>query len=260
LTGRRTLVSQSLEGGAMSETSTPVEATDPPADPPEVNVEVHHKPKAVHGWREFLAEYAIIVLGVLTALTAEQVAEHLRWEGAVASGRDALHRELAFDTAFMRDRLLIAPCVDRNIVSISAMIETAASTGGLPKTGELFKDPSRRVETSEWETERASQSLTHFPREERARLERDYDQISEIKVWEDQELDAWTRLAVLKDGPKRLGEADIAQLRVAVQTVKSLEWLMTLNGRRVLDWSKTLGVTPDPTRQAWVHDRCPTGQ
>jgi hypothetical protein len=27
-----------------------------------------HKPKPIHNWREFLKEYAIIVLGVLTAL------------------------------------------------------------------------------------------------------------------------------------------------------------------------------------------------
>jgi len=30
-----------------------------------------HKPKPWHGWREFLKEYGIIVLGVLTALGLE---------------------------------------------------------------------------------------------------------------------------------------------------------------------------------------------
>ncbi len=32
-----------------------------------------HKPKSWHGFREFLKEYLIIVIGVLTALAAEQV-------------------------------------------------------------------------------------------------------------------------------------------------------------------------------------------
>jgi len=31
-----------------------------------------HKPKPIHIWHEFLKEYAIIVIGVLTALAAEQ--------------------------------------------------------------------------------------------------------------------------------------------------------------------------------------------
>ena len=34
-----------------------------------------HKPKPIRNWREFLKEYAIIVIGVLTALAAEQAAE-----------------------------------------------------------------------------------------------------------------------------------------------------------------------------------------
>jgi hypothetical protein len=227
---------------------------------PEVDVEIHHKPKPVHGWGEFLKEYAIIVLGVLTALTAEQIAEHFRWDSAVASGRDALHREAAFDSGYMRDRLLIAPCVDRDIESMSAMIEAASLTGALPKTGEIFTDPTRRIETSEWETERESQSLTHFPREERARLERLYAQIAENKGWDDQELDAWTRLAVLRNGPKRLGEADIAQLRVAVETARRLEYLVTLNAQRILQWSSDLGIKPDPVGQSFVRLRCPTGK
>ena len=38
-----------------------------------------HKPKPWHGVREFLKEYVIIVVGVLTALGAEQGVEWLHW-------------------------------------------------------------------------------------------------------------------------------------------------------------------------------------
>ncbi len=43
-----------------------------------------HKPKPWHGLREFLKEYVIIVVGVLTALGAQQVAEALH-------GRHVVH-------------------------------------------------------------------------------------------------------------------------------------------------------------------------
>ena len=220
-------------------------------------MEVHHKPKPVHGWGEFLKEYAIIVLGVLTALTAEQVAEHFRWDGAVKSGRDALHGEMAFNDGFMRDRLLVEPCIDKNIKTMAAMIETASRTGRLPKTGEVTLVPGRRLETSEWENERASQSLTHFPREELEVLGRYYAQIEGLRDWDDTEIDAWAHLAVLDHGPKRLGEADVAQLRVAVETARRMEFLISLNAQRVLDWSKQLGVSPIPVRTDWVRARCP---
>ena len=220
-------------------------------------MEVHHKPKPVHGWGDFLKEYAIIVLGVLTALTAEQVVEHFRWEGAVASGREALHREMAFDDGFMRDRLLVAPCVDRNIQTMAAMIEGASRTGMLPKTSLDIPFPGRRLEVSQWENERASQSLTHFPRNEMDVLGRYYAQIYGLRDWDDEEVRAWANLAVLDNGPKRLGEADIAQLRVSIETARRMETLIILNAQRVLDWSKSLGVSPTPVNRDWVRKRCP---
>jgi len=39
-----------------------------------------HKPKPWHGLREFLKEYVIIVVGVLTALGGEQAVEWLHWK------------------------------------------------------------------------------------------------------------------------------------------------------------------------------------
>ena len=220
-------------------------------------MEVHHKPKPVHGWRDFLKEYAIIVLGVLTALTAEQVAEHFRWQEAVRAGRESLHREMAFDDGYMRDRLLVQPCIDKNIETMAAMIETASQTGRLPKTGQVSLVPGRRLETSEWENERASQSLTHFPRGELEVLGRYYAQIEGLKGWDDNEIEASAHLAVLNHGPKRLAASDVAQLRVAVETARRMEFLTALNAQRVLDWSKQLGVSPIPVRKDWVHARCP---
>lgn len=220
-------------------------------------MEVHHKPKPVHGWRDFFKEYAIIVLGVLTALTAEQAAEHFRWQAAVREGREALHREMAFDDGYMRDRLLVEPCIDRNIEAMSSMIEAASGTGRLPKTGQVTLVAGRRLESSQWENERASGALTHFPRDEMEVLGRYYAQIGGLRDWDDKEIDAWAHLAVLDHGPKRLGEADIAQLRMSVETARRMEFLTTLNARRVLDWSKDLGVQPGPVRRDWVQARCP---
>ena len=220
-------------------------------------MEVHHKPRPVHGWRDFLKEYAIIVLGVLTALTAEQVAEHFRWQEAVREGRESLHREMAFDDGYMRDRLLVEPCIDKNIKAMAAMIEAASGTGRLPKTGQVALIPGRRLETSQWENERASGTLTHFPRDELEVLGRYYAQIDGMRQWDDEEIDASAHLAVLDHGPKRFGEADIAQLRASIEIARRMQFLTSLNAQRVLDWSKQLGVSPVAIRKDWVRQRCP---
>lgn len=49
-----------------------------------------HKPKPWHNWREFLAEIATIVIGVLIALGAEQAVEWLHWRREVEAERGSL--------------------------------------------------------------------------------------------------------------------------------------------------------------------------
>ena len=49
-----------------------------------------HKPKPIRNWRDFLKEYAIIVLGVATALAGEQAVEWWHWRHEVELGRNAI--------------------------------------------------------------------------------------------------------------------------------------------------------------------------
>lgn len=53
-----------------------------------------HKPKLVHNWREFLKEYAIIVVGVLTALFAEQAVQSIEWHHKVDAAIADMNNEL----------------------------------------------------------------------------------------------------------------------------------------------------------------------
>jgi len=61
-------------------------------------------PKPLHGWREFIGEVAIIVLGVLIALSAEQAIENWRWHEQLGAGRDALRADLQSVLANARER------------------------------------------------------------------------------------------------------------------------------------------------------------
>jgi hypothetical protein len=58
-----------------------------------------HVPKPLHGWRQFVGEVGIIVLGVLIALGAEQLAQRIHSQEEVRQVRAALKSELADDRA-----------------------------------------------------------------------------------------------------------------------------------------------------------------
>jgi hypothetical protein len=219
-----------------------------------------HKPKPFHNLREFLGEIAVVVLGILIAIGLEQLVEHLRWEQAVQSARASLHREMAFNAAYLRDRMTIAPCVDRRIALASALTEAAAKGRAASGSPLNVQGTGRLLLRGEWEAERASQTLTHFPRPELAALGVWYDQLENMREWAAKEQEAWAKLAVLNNGPKQLGPADVALLRQEVEVVRYLEWLHVRNARRQLDRARELGVEPGPAREDYVKFSCePSG-
>jgi hypothetical protein len=81
-----------------------------------------HKPKPWRGLREFLKEYVIIVVGVLTALGAEQIAENLHWAEKVRRAEAAEKGELLelYFRAYEREALHI--CRERRIDQLKAAL------------------------------------------------------------------------------------------------------------------------------------------
>src|SRR3954469_10685484 len=74
-----------------------------------------HKPKPWHGFREFLKEYLIIVVGVLTALGAEQAVEQCRWRERVEAAEALIQRSLSVAQVLSEERMDVAACQDRRL-------------------------------------------------------------------------------------------------------------------------------------------------
>src|SRR4051812_38991728 len=88
-----------------------------------------HLPKPLHGWREFIGEVGIIVVGVLIALGAEQVVEQLHNRAAAAETRRAIRAELDTDLAALALRGSIEPCVDRRLSELRGLFAQWERTG-----------------------------------------------------------------------------------------------------------------------------------
>src|SRR5882757_9740253 len=81
-----------------------------------------HKPKAWRGVREFLKEYVIIVVGVLTALGAEQGVEWLHWRHEIAVADASLRKELRFDGLYAFEAIAAWPCEQKRLDELSAAL------------------------------------------------------------------------------------------------------------------------------------------
>ena len=95
-----------------------------------------HLPKPLHGWREFVGEVGIIVLGVVIALGFEQVAQsmHDRWTAAEA--RSAIRAEVRENLWWLERRRDYEPCIDRMLSQLDGILTQARSGQATPATNE----------------------------------------------------------------------------------------------------------------------------
>src|SRR3954463_16706397 len=93
-----------------------------------------HKPKPIRNWREFLKEYAIIVIGVLTALAGEQAVEKLRERSRAAEARASVHAEIARNLGLMERREKSETCLKKRLDEIEVLVAASATGQKLPDT------------------------------------------------------------------------------------------------------------------------------
>ena len=128
-----------------------------------------HKPKPWHSLREFLKEYVIIVVGVLTALAAEQGVEWAHWRHVVAEERAVLNRNLQGNDYAMRYRVWIEPCVQRRLADLDELFHRHARGEPLRIVGKIGRPNYILGGTRALDLTVADGSLAHMPLDEKAR-------------------------------------------------------------------------------------------
>jgi hypothetical protein len=134
------------------------------AAPPELgeqdSVEIH-KPKQWHGPREFAKELLTIMLGVLMALGAEQVAETLHWNREVSEARDALKDEMLSNARSARYSALEDTC------ALARLDEFAAWARGGPRPFAVNQAAFPTLGDSVWDVAKTGQAAARMPLKER---------------------------------------------------------------------------------------------
>jgi len=178
-----------------------------------------HKPKPVHSWREFLKEYAIIVLGVLTALAGEEIVVGLHHHYQVADLKTALHRELAWDLVAMKDAVDDLPCVEDRMKEIEAW---AASLQG-PASQQLrirMRPPGFVFfRTSTWRSA-AGGTLDNLPLDERIAYAQFYDGVDNNNRIRDDGINGLRDLRDFQDA-RALSTEDVRRISHDIREVRS---------------------------------------
>jgi hypothetical protein len=187
----------------------------------------------MHGWRAFLGEVGVVLLGVLLALGAQQIVEALNWRNEVAQARTALGFEMADSMGQSYERDIISLCLDRRLDEISAILNGALRTGRLPPIGRIGGPPYRAWLTNVWTTTNAGQTASHFRRYDLSQYGTFYEFVRHAAEDSRTELAVWSNLRSI-EGPGRVAAPDeLAFLLRSVEEARSLNTLVEVSGLRL---------------------------
>ena len=180
-----------------------------------------HLPKPLHGWREFVGEVGIIVVGVLIALTFEAIVEDLTWRSKVTEARAELRFEVGHDLAILHDRASEQECVDRRLDELRTIITRSTESGRLPPVGNIGSADHYTWSSSVWDSQVAAQTITHFPADQTAAISRVYRIIATVSEINADEKRDWLTLETMVGPGRPVDPSSLSQLISALDAARA---------------------------------------
>ncbi len=213
-----------------------------------------HKPKPWHGLREFLKEYVIIVVGVLTALAAEQGVEWLHWQREVAVADAAMLKELHRNGVTTYEAIAAWPCEQKRLDELSADLRR---TNGLWK-GQAFDTGGRRASfvapghawpSTSWDEYKGNGAVQHMSDDRRLLFNTAYVDIAGERLWDSELGQARAELAILTDDLP-LSEVTRDRELAAIERARLAGWYAAYVGKQLV---AVLGKTGETFTEAEAH-------
>ena len=214
-----------------------------------------HLPKPLHGWRAFVGEVGIIVLGVLIALGAEQLVDDWAWRQKVDRAEAAMRLELAEDDGPQAyGRLLIGPCLDAELARIHDGADHV-DPQELRQWAAAYMPPFRSWDSEAWKTVLGSDVGSHMGSERLILWSSPYRVINNLTAVNTQERDLATDLRETLPPDGEPSAADLQSLRRVAAQLQTYNDGLFRGSQLILSRSQALGASvPAPTRQQLLRE------
>lgn len=204
-------------------------------------------PKPLHGWREFIGEVGIIVLGVLIALGAQQVVEDWRWGTELLEARQSLNAELADARFAAFERVAVHDCLKRQLDALDAMTETDPVPSNVD-IGAIFVG-LRPWSTSTWDVATASGVITHMSQDERNHYASLFGLVKPVAALHLLAFETSNDLLTL-ERHHRLTDTSRDRLQMDIARLRGLNAMLSMASQQFIDQTKSLHLQLDHEDQA----------
>lgn len=199
-------------------------------------------PRPLNGWRQFAGEVGIIVVGVLLALGAEQLAQTVHIRRDTAEAFDAVKSELALSAGVYEERVAQQPCVDQRLKQLGLVVSAARQSHSLPDVGGIGAPAVRPIQSVAWTNALSGGLVERFPKLERDRMRLHYSQSATYQSDVDNEREMWATLRVLQHQPGPIDGAMLAEAASTLERLRYRSWLNGVNADQLLDDMKSIGI------------------
>ena len=209
-----------------------------------------HLPKPLHGWREFLGEVGIIVLGVLIALAAQQLVEAAHGRSEVRSFRMSVDHELGRNLGIFQQVMVQRSCASRRLADLERFL--ADSVAG--RQDRIVRPIGRPfVQTgyfSVWDN-KGGDVVDNLSLNLRLQYGEIYDEFRNNEAIHLSERDVWRSLSQFQQ-PEPLDHADRMRLRELLTRAEQFNASTRPNYEYILTLARPLGIKPigDPQLKA----------
>src|SRR5947209_4190165 len=209
-----------------------------------------HLPKPLHGWRAFVGEVGIIVVGVLIALGAEQVVERVHERSQVEQLRGSLRAELADSRARWEDMQAGHGCALKRLDAVEQWVRTAPSG---ERVVDGYSPMLWNMHSSAWDITKTSPAAELIPLDERLLYASLYSAVDNWREYLNEERDNAVQLSALlatADQPEHRREVGL-RIDVARQYLKRRQrnypyFFTRLDQLRIQPDASQLPIAHDP--------------
>lgn len=205
-------------------------------------MEVHHKRHDFQGWREFLKEVGIIVLGVLIALAAEQGAVAVQ-EARKAAHSEALVRdEFALNVAFAQERLTATPCILSRLDELRRVLLKTSDRTALPDLGEIGTVPERPFEWEAWEAMVSAGLVDHLADQRRWSYQHIYLNGGANDTHQQEEQRDWATLYSLSGASRFIDIGTREHLLQVIEQARNIARFMKVVAQHMIEFARPLNL------------------
>ena len=199
-----------------------------------------HPLKPLHGWRQFIGEVGIIVLGVLIALGASQLVDSAHEEQVKRDTLLAANAEVTTGLQNFVNRRLLEPCIERRFEEVAALL-AASPKGGYHAPSWIGRPQFWGFDSAAWDAATAGGRVALLSLNQQTTLGGLYSQLQDLTVLEREEQKAWAeirQLEMLSD----VNSQTRASVRSALAEARLLDWNIGVDSEQPIARAERMGI------------------